>query len=210
MWKEYAIIRSMAKKTSVKKHNFFITILLIVIMVFIGIFIYSRTFLPVAKVNGVRITRVEFINELQKQAGQKVLDNMITKTLIYQEATKRKIFISDEPIQNEIKKIETDLKTKKTTLDTMLAAENITRNDLYERIKFNLTTQKIVEKYTQVSDKEVETFIEKNPQVFQNRELSKSIKADIKERLRQQKIAEQVKILINNLKKNSKVEVYIK
>ena len=204
------------KKTTIKNSNhfisknYFIIFLLVIIVIFIGLFIYARTISPIAKVNGKRITRVAYISELEKQAGNRVLDSIITKTLIYDEADKRNISIPDSQIQSEIKKIETDAKTNKTTIEKMLIAENITRQDLYERIKLNLTTQKIIEKYTQVSDKEVETFIEKNPEVFQNREISKEIKTDIKERLHQQKIEVQVKILINNLKNNSQVEVYFK
>lgn len=181
--------------------TYLIIVLLIIIVIFIGLFIYARTLSPIAKVNGKRITRVSFITELEKQSGNAVLDGMITKTLIYEEANKRKISITEKHIQDEV---------KKTTLEKTLEAEHITRDDLHERIKLNLTAQKIIEKYTKVTDKEVEAFIEKNPDVFQNREVSKEIKADIKERLRQQKIAEQIKILINNLKKNSQIEVYIK
>lgn len=204
------------KRPTVKKNpsfspkNYLIAFLLIIIVIFIGLFIYARTISPIAIVNGKRITRVSFNNELQKQAGNKVLDTMITRMLIYEEAKKRKISISDAAIQNEINKIETDLKAQKKTLDKMLLAENITREDLYERIKLNLTTQKIIEKYTLVTDKEIDAFIEKNPEVFQGRVVKKEIRADIKERLRQQKIAKQINILINNLKKNSHTEVYFK
>jgi transcriptional antiterminator len=122
----------------------------------------------------------------------------------------KRISVSEKEVENEIKKIEKNLKTQKSSLEKALAAENITRKDLYERIKLNLTTQKLIEKYTKVTDAEVQDFIDKHPEVFSNNTVAEDVRADIKRRLQEQKITDQTQILINTLKKNANVVIYSK
>lgn len=202
----------MPKKTSDKerKYHYIIAFLVVIIVIMVALFVYARNFSAVANVNGVRITRSAYINELEKQAGSKVLEGLITQSLIYQEAARKHIVVSDGQIADEIAKIEKNLADQKTSLEKTLIAENITRKDLYERIKLNLTTQKLIEKYTKVTDAEVQDFIDKHPEVFSNNTVAEDVRADIKRRLQEQKITDQTQILINTLKKNAHVVIYSK
>ncbi len=202
----------MPKKSSDKKrkYHYIIAFLVVIIVIMVALFVYARNFSAVANVNGVRITRSSYISELEKQAGGMVLNAMITKTLIFQEAARKHISVSEKEVENEIKKIEKNLKTQKSSLEKALAAENITRKDLYERIKLNLTTQKLIEKYTKVTDAEVQDFKDKHPEVFSNNIVAEDVRVDIKRRLQEQKITDQTQILINTLKKNANVVIYSK
>ena len=57
--------------------------------------LFLRFFLIVAVVNGRPITHISLIRELEKQGGQSVLDNLVEKALIFQEATSKNISISN-------------------------------------------------------------------------------------------------------------------
>lgn len=206
---KYAIIRDMSKKTPINKKNYLIIALLAIVIFSIASFVYARVFKAVAKVNGESITRVKYIEELEKQAGKKVLDTMITRTLIYQIAESKKATVSDKEIQAEIKKIESNLKSQKTSLDEVLKAQNMTKSDLSERIKLNLLSQKLVEKTVKVADTDVEEYIETNPTLFPQQPVSQDVKNQIKEQIRQEKISQQIQLMLNNARKKSDIDMYL-
>lgn len=198
----------MTTSSSGKGKNVIIIILLLIIVGLISLIVYARAFAAIAKVNGESIPRVKFVQEMEKQSGQKVIDTLINRTLIYQAAESKNITVSDKEIKDETKKIEDSIKSQKTTLDKVLKAQNLTQSDLNERIKLNKLSQKLVEKKTSVTEKEIDDYIARNPNQFQELPVSKQLREQIKEQLKQQKINSQVQLLLTNLRKESKIQIY--
>ena len=100
---------------------------------------YKRIY--IAKVNGRPISRLEYIKELEKNDKGVVLDNMITKAIIFQEADKNGIKISDADIQTELTNIRLSVESQGTTLEEILLYQGIT----YEQLLENIEIQKILE-----------------------------------------------------------------
>ncbi|GAA0133361.1 hypothetical protein YSY43_02010 [Paenibacillus sp. YSY-4.3] len=116
----------------------------------------------VATVNGTKITQTELYNELVKANGgeqaKQALDAMVMKTLLTQEAKKKKIVVTEEDIQSEI-----DNYTKSfgslEVLEQMLQQYGMTIDDLKQEAELNVMVTKLLGDKTTVTDEEVkETF----------------------------------------------------
>ena len=70
------------------------------------------------------------IRELEKAEGKRILDSLVTQTLITQEAKKRNVSATDGEIRDEIAKIEKNISDQGQKLDDLLAIQNLTRKQL--------------------------------------------------------------------------------
>src|SRR3989344_519812 len=132
------------------------------ILILLGTLYYAKGLLVAAVVNGVPLSRIELTKELQKQSGKQVLDAMITKSLIYQEAAKKNISISDSEVNDEIIKIEKNIEQQGQKLDDLLSFQGMTRNDLKDQIKIKKIVEKLAGNNIDVTDKEVDDYMKAN------------------------------------------------
>ncbi|OGI28218.1 MAG: hypothetical protein A2287_07055 [Candidatus Melainabacteria bacterium RIFOXYA12_FULL_32_12] len=94
----------------------------------------------------------------------KIVNELIIKELIQQEAQKRKISVT----QKELDKAIDELAQKvggKAKLEATLTLQNVSKETFVEGIKMDLTTKKLLESLTakaEISDKEAKDFYEKN------------------------------------------------
>ena len=99
--------------------------------------------LVVATVNGQPIFRLTLIREMEKNSGKQVLEGLIGKTLILQEAKKQNVSIGQEEINQEMAKIEENFKNQGQDLNQLLAFQGMTRADLEEQIQLQKTAEKL-------------------------------------------------------------------
>lgn len=177
-------------------------LVLVLIYFFKGLFIASI-------VNGEPISRISVIRALEKQAGRETLDRLITKKLIFQEAKKRNVIVTRNDIDTEIKKIEENVKTQGSTLDQALAAQGMTRNQLNEEIKIQLSIQKMVYENVKLTDKEINEFIEKNKDQFPENTTEQQMKTEAANQLKQQKQQEETQKFIQDLQKRAKIIQFV-
>ncbi|OGH12793.1 MAG: hypothetical protein A2776_02790 [Candidatus Levybacteria bacterium RIFCSPHIGHO2_01_FULL_40_10] len=195
---------SVAKKSGVSKLIFpaIIVATIILTLVFKGPF-------TVATVNGKSISRAQFARELEKRDGKTVLDALVTEQLILQEASKKKISVSDKEINDEIAKIEKSVSDQGQSLDSLLTQQNMSRNDLKGQIKLQLLLKKIVGNVP-VSDTEVDKYIEENKDSLPEETNPEDLRSQIKLQLEQQKLNEKIQNLVAELQKNAKIDYTIK
>ncbi|MEW6573064.1 MAG: SurA N-terminal domain-containing protein [Bacillota bacterium] len=99
----------------------------------------------VAKVNGTSIRYYEFHEDLEKFYGSEVIEYLIQKTIVRQEAEKRKI-VADK---KEIDKRFNDIKSKypsEEEFQSFLKQERLTAEDIREQIIVQLLAEKLVGK----------------------------------------------------------------
>jgi hypothetical protein len=197
------------KKEKIQHSRPALTIIALLIILFAFLYLFKGLFIA-ADVNGEKISRFAVISALEKQAGKQTLENMITKTLILQEAKKRNINISDTDVNKEIAKISKNIEAQGSTLDQALSMQGMTRNQLKDEIKLQLMVQKMVSQNVKVSDSEVAKFIEENKTQFPDDATEEELKTQAKEQLTSQKMSEQTQKLISNLQKNAKTVYFIK
>lgn len=183
--------------------------LLIAAALLIALLFLFRGLFIAAIVNREPITRISVIKDLEKQSGQKTLENLITKKLILQEAKKRKLTIEQNEIEAQLKKISVNLESQGTTLDQALQTQGMTRNQLNEELKIQLLIEKMVEKSITVSEKEIADFLTANKDQ-QPPGTPEELRKQAAEQIRQQKQQEATQKLIGDLQKKAKIINFVK
>lgn len=184
--------------------------LIILGLIILGVLIYVlRGFFVVATVNGQPITRVQVVQELEKQNGKKTLDSLVTKTLILQEMEKKNITVTDAEVNAEIKKIEDALKQQGRTLSDALAQQGLSQADLQEQLKIQKMIEKLFSKDVAVTDAEVTKYIEDNKEALPADQDPNTLKSTIKEQLKQQKLTTKFQTWLTEVQKKAKINYIV-
>ncbi|RXS99002.1 SurA N-terminal domain-containing protein, partial [Ammoniphilus sp. CFH 90114] len=93
-----------------------------------------------AYVNGESIKKEQLFNELYKLEGETVLDGLINKKLIEQEARKSNLQATEEEITKDLDKIKSDLGSE---YESALAGNQMTEAELKENIALHIVQQKM-------------------------------------------------------------------
>ena len=182
----------------------------VLLILAIGALLYAgRGLFVAAVVNGQPISRLTLVNEIEKQNGRQVLDAMVQQSLIEQEAQKQNIAVTDEEVADEIKKIETSLKTQGQSIDQALQAQNMTRDDLNRVIKVDKLIGKLVGKDITVTDKEIDEYLEKNKALLPQGQKEEDLRKSVAESLKQQKLGEKAQSWLADLKKKANVLYFV-
>lgn len=190
----------------IKQPKFFIP--LIIIILAIAAF-YLKGFFIAALVNGEPITRLSLISQMEKKDGKQMLSTLVTQTLISQEAKKRKIDVSQQEIDADIKRIETGLTSQGQTLDQAMLAQGITREDLIKDIKIQKLVEKMFAKDIKVADSEVTDYIDKNQSSIPTNLTPDDVKKQVRQQLEQQKLSTVFQAWLDSAQKNAKIQYFV-
>lgn len=181
--------------------------LYLVVLVVVGIlaYAYCRNYIVAATVNGKTVSRYAVIKELETQSGRKALDALITRKLIDQKANEKNIEVSQKELDEEIKKIEANIKAQGGTLEQALMQQGMTRADLNEQLTLQLKLEKLAGGKTTVTDKEVDKYLTDNVDLFPTGG-AQPPKAQIKEQLQQEKSKEAIQKYLEELKKTATIQ----
>lgn len=175
-------------------------------LIALGVIFYNyRAQFIVATVNGQPIFRTTLIKELEKQAAQKALDNLITKTLIIQEGKKQAIVVSPEDIETAIKEIEQNLLSQNQDLDQLLSQRGMQRNDLAEEIKLQKIVEQLVVSEASVSDEEVDEAFEQRKQFLPTDLTEEEAKTGVRQQLEEQKNTEAVQVWLEQIRQSASI-----
>ena len=189
------------------KRNIIVALAVILVL---AILVFLKNQFIVASVNGESINRLTLIRELEKQAGKKVLEGLVTNTLMLQEAKKRNITITDNELNAEIKNIDENLKKRGQSLDQVLTLQGLTIDKVKDQIKLNLIMKKLLSDKISVSDKDVSDYIEKNSKLIPQGANPDDTKNQIRQQLEQEKLQEEGQELIKSLQDKAKINYSIK
>lgn len=189
-----------------KQPNVFIG--LIVVILIVGAFLLRGLFF-VAFVNGEPITRLAVISELEKQGGKQALSSLINQTLILQEARKKKVTASQSEIDASLKKIEDSLKAQGQNLDTALAVQGMSRQDLMMQLKLRILVEKLLADKVKVTSAEVADYIAKNKESLPTDQTADQLNKSVEEQLKQQKLGTESQTWLQELNKNAKINYIV-
>lgn len=174
-----------------------------------GLVYYYRSLFVVATVNGQPVSRLAYIQEMERESGRQAMNTLVTKTLILQEASKQKVGVSEKEIDDEIKKIEDNLSKQGQKLDQVLGIQGINKEGLEEQIKYQKLIEKMVGKNITVTDKEVTDYIDKNKDTFPEGTNPAELKTSVTDQLKRQKLNDKIQAWLDNLQKNAKVNYLV-
>lgn len=201
--------QSSSEKVTTKKYfsGKFLSILifsLIFFLLVIFVYLLGKRF-NIAYVNGKPITRIQLYKELVKRNGDAVLEELVTKELILQEAEKRNIEISQDVVDQELSIIERSITDQGSTLQEILDYQNVTYDELLENIRIQKILEEILKDEISVTDQEMEERFEKNISFYGSNTKYEDVKEDIRLQIFQEKISASYKIWIEQVKNSSKI-----
>ncbi len=180
-------------------------IVITLIVVVIGVFAFlQKSWFIVAVVNGQPITTVEYYQNLKAQSGKDVLDQMVRNKLIFQEATKKGVSVTEKDIDKKLTEIEKQVGGKEQ-LKSALEARNISQKDFRIQVKVQLIVEKLLEKDIAVTEKEIDDFITKNPTDASVTGEAGPNRVEIKSQLRSQKLNEKYQSWYDSVEKAAKI-----
>ncbi len=178
-------------------------VIAIIIIVLLAV-LFKSVFIA-AIVNGEPISRLSVINALEKQDGKTVLDGLITKKIILQEAKKRNITVTQSDIDAEIKNITANIQAQGQTLDQALVAQGMTKSDLNDEVKVQLAVNKMVGADVTMSAKEIDDFVTANKSQMTPGTTDAQFREEATAQLKQQKLQTVTQNFITNLKNKAKI-----
>ena len=178
------------------------------VIILLALGFYFKGVFIAATVNGSPISRLSIIRELEKQAGKQVLDSLITKKLVEGEISKKTIVVSDDEINQEIKKVEDQVIQKGGTLEVALAQEGMTAQEFKGQTMIQIKLKKFLADKTIVSEEEVAMYVKSNKIVLPK---GKEVETEnqVREQLKQQKFNQVTQEWIANLKAAAKIKYYV-
>lgn len=159
----------------------------------------------VATVDGRPIDRLSYWVQLEKQDNKQVLESMVQENMIRGEAAKKGLVVDQELINAEIKQIENRLSEGNQKLDEALEARGMTRGQLEEQIRIQKMVELLAKPATEVDEKEIEEFVEKNKSQFPKGTSKDEMKKMAEEELLAQARQEAIGVWFEELKKETKV-----
>lgn len=112
-------------------------------------------------VNGEPITREELFEAMYAQSGQEVLDQLITRQLIAQEAAREGLAVSDEELDGEIRSIiDENFQGSEEDFEQALEYYGITYDSFIEDTRLNLLIRKIAMLRIDASEEEARKYFE--------------------------------------------------
>lgn len=186
------------------RRKYIVTAAAILILAAIAVYKFQYLIVP-AKVNGKPIFVWQYASYLNKTYGKEAMQTLTTQDLIEQEIAKNKISISNNEIQSEIDTIDKQASAS-GGIQAMLAAQQMTLDQLKEQIRIQLAVKKLLASKIAVSDAEVNDAYTKNKDFFKNVSETDA-KNQIRTQLENQKFQQQASSWLADVKKNSSVVI---
>ena len=180
----------------------------VIIVAAIAVLYLCRGLVLAASVNGHPVSRRAVINELEKKSGKATLESLINKKLIDEEAKKQGITVTDEEADAQMKAIEAQFAGGGVSFDDLLTQQGLTREELKEQLHTQLKIEKLLAEKIVVTDEEVAAYIKEN-KITLPKGTETAAKDQIKEDIRQQKMATEVDAWVTELRTNAKVRYFV-
>lgn len=167
--------------TNSKKQNSVVIIVLSVALVIVSalaIFFAVTTYKAkkdevVAQVGDAKITKDELYTVLAKINGESALDSLINHKIIALELEKKNLTVTDEEIDQELKKIMNEIGGEEA-FNQMLAYYSYTKEDFVKDIKSNTGIRKLLEPDIKITEDEMKEYFEQNKASFNQEEQVKA------------------------------------
>lgn len=179
------------------------------ILVLAGALYLMRGLFVAATVNGYPISRFQIIKSLEKESGKRVLENVITKELINQEAKKKNVVVSDEDVKKQIEEIKKSLEGQGTTIEAALSMQGQTMQDLEDNIRLQKVAEKLLADKTTVSDDEIKKYFDENKDTLGKDAKYDEVKSQIESQLKSQKFQTEVEKFLSDLKTQYKINYFV-
>lgn len=199
-------VAQLSRQLNIPKKNLYVVLAVVVVL---ALLYYFKGLFVVALVNGKPITRLEVVKELEKQSGQEVVESLVSKSLILQEAQRRNISVSEKELDAEMKKIEKTFSAQGQNFEQALKAQNLTRQELRERLRVELLVEKLVKDKVKITQAEIDDFLRTNEATLPTNLPEEELRSGAKQQLESQKLNQAAQKLLAELKQKAKIKYFV-
>lgn len=200
------MVAKLSRQLNIPKKNLYVVLTVAVVL---ALLYYFRGLFIVATVNGKPITRLEVVKELEKQSGQEVVESLISKNLILQEAQRKNVTVSEKETNAEMKKIEKTFSDQGQSFDQALKAQNLTRQELQERLRVELLVEKLVKDKVQVTEAEIDDFLRTNEATLPTNLSQEELRRGAKQQLESRELNQAAQKLLTELKQKANIRYVV-
>ncbi|HUW21783.1 MAG TPA: SurA N-terminal domain-containing protein [Candidatus Bathyarchaeia archaeon] len=203
---EVSLEKSVSKKRHFRSLGLILLILLILIAFTLGL--KFKGLVVVSTVNGNPIYSWDLAIRIYQNYLARSLDEIVNEKLIEDEASSLEISVSQEEVDSEIERVETEFDGR-TKLMEELEKQFLSYDQFIYRVKLQLIIEKILKKKVAITDQEVAAYIQQNSlQMEATTEADLALEA--RQMLTSQKMNEIYSSLFSDLRKKAAIETYIK
>ncbi|MEK7182628.1 MAG: hypothetical protein AAB694_00515 [Patescibacteria group bacterium] len=175
-----------------------------------GLLYLSRGLFIAATVNGQPITRLSIVSELERRGGSQTLEDLITKTLILQEADKQNVTVNQEEVNKIVEEFEKNVKEQGQDVNTVLAFQGLDRARFIEQIRVQKIVETILAPKISISDEEIDTHIKDNKQFLTEGASEDEQREEARSQVRQTKLTDVFQSWIEEVRKNANITYWVK
>jgi foldase protein PrsA len=148
-----------------------ISIVLFVLLAGVSVFAFTKGGEPkdtvVATVNGVEIGKQQLFDELIRNGGAQVLNNLINEELVKQEADKAGVQVTDDDLNKELDSFKKSLSlSSDEEFDMMLMQYGMTKDELKKQMPMQVRLRKLLEPKTDVTEEEMKKYYDENKEML--------------------------------------------
>jgi len=179
-------------------------LVLLAVLALAGGYAYAK-YWNVAVVNGVGISRIDFIKTMERAGGKQTLDQMVQETLILSEGAKNNVKMDQKAIDAEVAKVEERLKAQGTTLEAALTQSGMTKADLKKQILMQKIESTLATVKTEITQAQIDDFIKTYKTQLPAKATKTEMETIAKDELTSQASKSAAADWVANLTKNAKV-----
>ena len=184
-----------------------VTVLVIAALAATGYYFRGQVF--VATVNSRPITRWTLLRRLEQQAGAPALDGLITEALVYQEAARQGVKVTDEELAEEIAQLEISLNAQGQELDQLLEAQGVTRDEMREQVRLQTLVEKMVGQDVGATEEDISEYLTTNSEFLPEDTDPDELKETARVQIEQQKLSMAVQNWLGELHEGAKINYWL-
>jgi parvulin-like peptidyl-prolyl isomerase len=185
-----------------------VALLLIAGLAALNVYQWRHTGPSVATVNGKAISRGQYDKAVADDNGSQVLDSLISKTLVEQDAARRHVTVTPDEIDAKLKEAKSQFSTD-AEYRQALDAQHINELQLRDGIRFTLLLQKLAQSNIQVSDAEVQQEYDQNKDTQYKGQTLDQVKDSITQQLTSQKQQDAASAYLAKLRSSAHIAKHI-
>ena len=171
--------------------------------------LYSKGIIAIAFVNGEPVTLREMARIIRREEPVNYIDTLVFEKMVELEGKRRNIVVRQQEIQDEVADITMQAQTNGKTLVELLNESGQTLEDLQRNVKLRIILYKIILQDIEVTDGEIDQFIEENSELYNEGEVD-VIRNEVKQILTGAKTSEKVEEFAKYVKAESEIKYLIK
>ena len=191
-----------------KPRPLIMVIVALIILLAVGLYFAKGLFIA-AIVNGMPISRLSVIKELEQQGGKQALQGIIDQKVIEAELNKQNVEVSPQEIDDQIKKIEEQVTSQGGTLNEALMQQGLTVEKLREQITIQEKLKKVLADKIAVSEADVDAYITESKASAPEGVSPEDFKKQITEQLKQQEFQQEAQKWITELTGSANIKYYV-